>query len=513
MTEMEAVQTIFVVVQAGIYLGFAQRAVGLFQLGLCIVQRLCLTQADPAGGGFPPGRDCVLLPTAPPRDVVDWIRGEMCRRLWFAMMNFEVIFAYVSNREEDTDFFVLAPRLQLPCHDVFFEHHDTGFAFTELYGPGSSGDEPAVVDFSQFLATPDVQAGDRLVASLMEPAFLWRASPSFCAVAFANFLRHLRLRMRSFASRSGVETLRTLAKEPRELTDAEQKYCELVRVFETLCEAAFRHLPPGFGPAAAQGEAAPFFAASGAHFNSNAAAHIFWLVLMQLRAYRCEHWIQGDPAAADARLFSSPGFLPVLEGAVLFVRMAEGQMAADPSLKGVHQLSITALLRMGALSMAALGVMKARLPPEELAAAVEASGHAHDLRVIARYLDGIGTWYGAPGRCTPRARPRFLRLTPPPAPVPATSQENGRQLPPHDGSPRRHLRGLAGPRGRRGRPGDAVAAGHVRRHGHRARKPNADVRRDRADEREDAVGMGAQGLGGVRVYRGTEYLAFAGFAV
>ncbi|KAI9000356.1 hypothetical protein DFJ74DRAFT_697525 [Hyaloraphidium curvatum] len=386
MTEIEAVQTIFLVVQVMVSLGIAGRAEGIFQLGLRVLRKLCV------------GRSGVLLPSGPPRNVADWIMGEICRRLWIAMMNFHLIFAYVSNRDGDPDFFELAPRFDLPCHDVYFEHQDPDFAFRELHGAESSDDDRATVDFRPFLATPDAPTGERLVASLIEPAFLWRASPVFSAVLLANFLRHLRLRMRSFALRSGVETLRTVAKEPHELTHAELTYCDLVQVFESLCAAMFRHLPPAFGPAAAQGDAAPFFASAGAHFASDASAHLFWVVLTHMHAYKAEHWIQGDPATADERLFSSPGFLPVLEGSVLFVRMAEGQMRADPSRKGLHQLSITALSLIGALNMAAVGVMKARLPPGELAAAVEASGHAHDLRVIARYLDGIGTCYGAPAK-------------------------------------------------------------------------------------------------------------------
>lgn len=403
MTDMEAAQTVAILLQVLLAVGQASSAFHLVRHGGVVLMRLACqpVRREETGGDSPLSArtspaNWLISSQEDPINAVEWIRQELVVRLWIGFASMDVPFAYYSQRDPVCDFF--AGVFRLPCHDAFFDHPDPEHAFALLYGrmPGFvRGPEPAFVDFGVFFANPSLATGRQVVRELMEPVFTQRGS-TMNGLHLLHFFRYMRLQLRRFATMSAIDTLAMISKSAEEYSPTERVYKDRITLFDALIAYAFEVLPPHIGEPILRGDPGPFFMESYRYFARSSHAHILLNCLQIFRTFSMEHYLQGDPTSGDAHLLSSPEFLPILESGITFVKLMQGQFAADPGLRWCHFITSTAALKIAAINLASINMIRGDGggDEEEIKQKVDLSPFAHDLRVILRHLETVGAKYG-----------------------------------------------------------------------------------------------------------------------
>ncbi|KAI9003829.1 hypothetical protein DFJ74DRAFT_693832 [Hyaloraphidium curvatum] len=218
---------------------------------------------------------------------------------------------------------------------------------------------------------------------MIAPVFEVRAS-FLCVLHTTNFCRHLRHRLRSFATARGISAVTMLTKDPADFTPDEAAYRSHVNMFDAVVAAFYASLPPDAGPALRDGDPFPLF--SGPWFRTPAHGHLFATWSIPFYTYAVEHHLGGDPRAADPSIFRSQGFVAVLDGCVAAARLFRAQIRADPELRCAQFSVLYDLLKVAAVNFAAANLM----PPGE----APRSPFAQDLAAVSRYVDGIAANYG-----------------------------------------------------------------------------------------------------------------------
>lgn len=387
MSDIEAAQTVLLLLQSLLVAGQASSSFHLLRQGAEIVHKL----------GFAPdrtGTQALICSDLEPLNPLEWIYTEIVVRLWIGLGSIDIPFAYYAGRDPLLDYHPAAFRL--PCHDSFYCDPDVNKAFENYRKREHAGDRiVAMANFGPFIANPNHLTGAGLVTELIQPVFCHRAS-YLVGVLVMNYFRFMRLQLRKFAFSCGVDTLAMVAKRTEDFTLHEYTYRERVVLFETMVQALFQAMPRGTGIPLGNGDPAPFFAQAASCFAEESHLNMFLSFVGVVRACAMEHFIQGDPAAADPNLFLAPVFAPVLESGVAFVKMLEAQHARDPTLRWCHFVTSTSMLKIAAVNLASIGLLNRENAADEgeRKRKVDESSFAYYLRVLLRHYEFLGRKYG-----------------------------------------------------------------------------------------------------------------------
>lgn len=167
----------------------------------------------------------------PPDTHAEWIHVEQVIRLFIQFQAADYGYQYLIDRRPLMDHF---NRISIPAHDSLFDLPSSRDAFNALQLLHPTGNVWMQVDLSPPLS---IQADDgflgRQIQALLGP--MWtRLSSSLASTYCLSFLRHMRGRMREFASQHGVDPI-SLASQPPELdTEYDRLYRKHVAVITSM---------------------------------------------------------------------------------------------------------------------------------------------------------------------------------------------------------------------------------------------------------------------------------------
>jgi hypothetical protein len=218
-----------------------------------------------------------------------------------------------------------------------------------------------------------------------------------------------------------------MIRDAGELFSPEEKaYMDRVNSFDKIVAAFGQALPGDLCDTFLKGNTGPMFAAAKTHFVDDRLAHMFLLACLSVRSASVENWLDDDigvsatlrvdeAAGMPFQFFRSPAFLGVLESAILFVRMIEGQLLFDPELKWNHFALFMGTLKIGGLNLAVWKLHRQFQVDGEMAGISRSEtiqdmavwdGLDHDVHVIARHLEvmgkkfrGYGAWFCSSDPC------------------------------------------------------------------------------------------------------------------
>lgn len=325
-----------------------------------------------------PGGGNLLVPSTEPVDASDWLLREIRARLWIGTLVADISTSYQSARPLLYDWF--RQPFTLPCHEHFFDMESPEQAFHLLYrDPAQPRRPPVVIDFTA-LASPDIAPAARsaIVASVFQPALHYSASYS-CIVVFNLFVGMLRARLAMYATSSSVDPLVVGSKEPIYDSPTERTYRTMAQHIENLVDDFFAVLPADIGQGLDRGDPSPFFKNWNRYFSDLSYAHAFFTGYVMARSARMDIW--GDPTKASNPdvMLSTPRYYNHLKAASVVVKLIEGQINDDPSLRWSHNAGFGSMLKIGYLFLAAIRHGKGNQGRFE-----------REVKVVARALNQIG---------------------------------------------------------------------------------------------------------------------------
>lgn len=371
-SDLEAVQTILVIFTVLNPSGKAHLALGLLQCAVEVGKHRWLG----------PGK-LTWTRGAAPTNATEWIQRDMALRCWIGVCSLDVEAAYYAGRPPLFDWFGHR-NCELPCHEIFL-----GASSAEQAYQSTHGRDPVIVDFTAFNIEPTAEVGGNIARTIVNAVFTQRAS-LYSLLHFNNFLRSLRHQLFHFATTQNIDTLKILSQPLEHDSPLERLYMERVSVFESIVAAAFDALPLGIGDAVYSGDVSRFFTLCAGCFADPAQLHFTFELLVQIRGYTLQHYFQEGQQSVGAEVFSSPRFLPILESSLIFTQMLEGQLRVDPDLEWGHYLVYPACMRIVALNMASIVLLRAH--------GGQTDGFEHDVRIVFRYLEGVARRFGVIAR-------------------------------------------------------------------------------------------------------------------
>ena len=381
MTDLEAALTLYIC-----YMTVA--ASGQVKGGLIAVQYASAVLAGLAGD--PASPYFVLGPSGFPRTATEWIKNEMVQRCWILLASADLAMSYWGGRETFLNYFPLRP-IPLPAHEAFFDDMDPETAFRKLPCVMDGQHIWPSVDFGPFLRTPNVPMAADLSRLCVEPVFSHRASV-LTLTLHNTFLRELRRKQSIWLKYVGLDTVGMMTKIPTIYTAAERQYRDGVIVFDAFIDAALASMPKEIGDSFIAGDSGPFFAKWNSYFANAAQAHYAATILMSLRTLPTEHYLRQEQATSDPSLFSSPEFLRILESSILYSRLLDGKMEADPDLRWAHHFHVAPGSRAGALLLAVIKSLNNVGGTRWVTG--DSTGLINDARAIWRLLEAAGRRVG-----------------------------------------------------------------------------------------------------------------------
>lgn len=394
-TDIEVAQTIFMVIQVLLPIGMASKCGDLLRLGCQLLRKMCL--APSTLNDLKPEVDDDRIPT----NALQWVRSELVVRLWVMFASLDSPFAYHSDREPLLEWFSDV-KCRLPCHESFFDDPTPEVGMIRLVQQhmSSAGGQwkPPMVDTAKFLERRDAVVGRQLARQFVEPVFDHRAG-LFAIAHFYSFLRYLRGLLKTYARLHAIETLPIMTQPPEQDLPAQSAYRARVELFEVLTVEYFKAMPEHVGFDLAMGDASKYFSCWPNYFAAKLHAQMVVNFTLCILNFDVEHFMQGDPGAADPELFQSAAFGKILESGITFVRLLESQMKEDPDMRSAHYLTATESFRIGGLNIAAVSLLRGEcisngMPADQVNKTIDASGFAYDLRVLLRHVEGIGKNFG-----------------------------------------------------------------------------------------------------------------------
>jgi hypothetical protein len=236
-----------------------------------------------------------------------------------------------------------------------------------------------------------IQADDgflgRQIQALLGP--MWtRLSSSLASTYCLSFLRHMRGRMREFASQHGVDPI-SLASQPPELdTEYDRLYRKHVAVITSMVSVMISSMPPEIAEKMISGDPSGLFQHSARYFDDPGYAHVLVCAYISAQGLEIENWMPDAPAQPGVAFFSSQPFLGILESGILAARMMEGHLAEDPFLRWHRSWAFVPGARIGGLHIAAVQMCKNA--GDGWSAIDDAR---RDAKVTGQWLDAMGRYY------------------------------------------------------------------------------------------------------------------------
>lgn len=401
-TRLEAAQTIIFIFQFCVSSGLAPKGFVLLQRLFDVLLELCLDGNQEQLRGI----------NWEPTNHTEWIYHEMRMRLWGSYVAMDVTFAYQAQREPLHDYF--SHPFPLAAHEYYFDSLPAEIAFDYLFlqeSPAQRKLWTTPADISRLLSTRDPNERNTILIHFIQPIVSHRRTV-FGFTLLATCLRYFRIRIREAASRLGVDPYRLACKMGlstglEDLEPSERIYLDFVDNFLGVVGAFRSILPDQMAQVMSEGSTAALFEAAHFFFVDERYAHLFLLSCLSMLSACMENWI-GDTIALTAELpagsdsgvptwfFASPAFTSVLEFAIIFTRILEGQLSNDPGLVNNHYALFMSTLRTGSLHLAAYKLSRSYDAESLDSASREAALNpvsesiVYDIKVVALHLEVMG---------------------------------------------------------------------------------------------------------------------------
>lgn len=378
MSDLEAMLTVFMVY------------VAMAQAGLVRGGRSALTYAAQTLSRLLVRHDSLQLHKSFPPDPDTWIISEITLRFYIVFSSTDASSVYWGHKQPLFDFYNgLFP---LPSSELYFMHHDSCEAYAALRSSLEIEGSPCwpTIDFDAFAENPTIEGAHRLAAEFAAPVFEHRGSA--LGVFLQNsFLRHTRGQMRTLVQSRNLDTVAMMGKNPEEYTPDEAEYRTLVSLFDALIEGTFSAIPGTLGLALTSGDSRTLLYNFHAYFPHPGPAHLVLTMLMALRSLPMEHYLAIDPPGGVGVFFGAPEFLRILESTVLYSRLLDGKLEADPEVAWSHHVQVLPATRVGAFLLAVIKILRSGAGPDGLG---DTTGLAEDVRAIVRFLRHVGNRIG-----------------------------------------------------------------------------------------------------------------------
>jgi hypothetical protein len=370
MTDIEAVQTLSLLFTYHMPGNSQNTLFPLLQRRTELVLKMC---ADPVSGSLIP-------PVA--REPEAWISTDLKLRAFVSCLVGDITTAFSTDRDPLHDWF--GRPFQLPCHERYWDLENPEVAFGMLREVRGT-----VVDFSP-LVSHALAPGQRraLIGSAIIPVM--NQAASYGTLSLVNsFLRLQRMQMRRFAGQAGLHPPKISAQDPLKDTEHESTYRRRAWHVASLVDDVFASLPADIAGALRSADTRSYFANHRAYFPDLAYGHAFFTGCVMLLCASVEVW--GDLRGIE-QFLGSEGFRHILMKAAHVVKLLEGQMADDPSLRWIHQSHFGSVLRLGYLFLEAGRGEEAKV----VHGAVERFGRIFDdvreaVGGFGRAVEGLGT--------------------------------------------------------------------------------------------------------------------------
>ncbi|KAI9016101.1 hypothetical protein DFJ74DRAFT_256606 [Hyaloraphidium curvatum] len=394
-SDVEAVQTIILIIGVLMPLGKGASARTLMEVGSRILLETCFASLVAADGAHRADLlSCVST------SAEDWYNHELAVRAWITFASLDVNYAYLAFRKPLLDYFSFPARM--PAHASVWDTPVPAMGFAVL----QQLQQAPLLDFS---GTVDpaavVKAGSAAVFDL---------SCSHLAAKFVQtYIRLQQLNLREAASVAGVEPLEVMARDVASDTAYEAAFRIGAARVETLSAAFFAGLPPPLDLMTGTEDVDPLFSRSHEWFADPRTAYAWFSVALCLQAGPLDSWITGDATTADVSGFLGPAFLPLLSRTLAFTRCLSRAIAADRDLRHIPAIAYTPVLKVSAFTLALVDVLRGT--------GADVSALREDLAVLAHAHRAICASHGPVMEFATRGfRGRLLEAaapSPPAAPV------------------------------------------------------------------------------------------------
>ncbi len=369
MTDIEAVQTLSLLFTYYMPRNSQSTLFPILQRRTELVLKMCM---DPMTGS---------LAYPAPRDPVEWISTDLKLRAYVACLVADITTAFSVDRDPLHDWFGNA--FPLPSHERYWDLESPEIAFGML-----RDFQAPVADFRP-LMSPALAPGQRraLISSIIIPVINQMAS--YGTLPLVNsFLKLQRMHMRRFAGQAGIHPPKIAAQSPGKDTDVENTYRTRAWHVTSLVDDVFASLPGDLATALSSADTKSYFANHRAYFPDLSFAHSFFTGCVMLLCASVEVW--GDMRGIEHYL-GSEGFRPILMKAGHVVKLLEGQMADDPSLRWSHYSHFGSIMKIGHLFLEAGRADEARVVRGAAERFGRTFGEVKEIVVgFSRAVEGLG---------------------------------------------------------------------------------------------------------------------------